>query len=109
MAPGLIGHRRVKRHAREPGPFAAGFRIAEVIGANEPFGHWIRVASIIAFLVGREILDELVRWNPARVAEVNLTESVALFVLDVSRHIEAEEHSVARIHAGDLVTGDEVA
>ena len=30
-------------------------------------------------------------------------------MLDVSRHVEAEEHGVARIHAGDLVAGNEVA
>src|SRR5439155_2486749 len=108
MAPGLIDHRRVERHSREPGTFAAGFRIAEVIGANKPFGHRMSVTAIIEFLVGGKVFDELTRWNLARVAEVNLTESVALFVLDVSRHVEAEKHGVARIHAGDLVAGDEV-
>ena len=29
-------------------------------------------------------------------------------MLDVSRHVEPEEHGVARIDAGDLVAGDEV-
>src|SRR6266436_3585056 len=111
MAPGLglIDHRRIERHSREPGAFATGSSIAEVIGANKPFGHRIGVAAIIEFLVGRKVFDELPRWNPACVAEVNLTERVALSVLDVSRHVDAEEHGVARIHAGDLVAGDEVA
>jgi len=59
MAPGLIHHRRVERHSREPGTFAARFGIAQVIGANEPFGHGISLAAIIESLVGREIFEEL--------------------------------------------------
>ena len=34
VTPGLIDHRRVERPSREPGTFAAGFRIAAVIGAQ---------------------------------------------------------------------------
>src|SRR5439155_16841964 len=109
VTPSLIDHRRVERHSREPRTFASGFRIAEVISTKKPFGHRINAAPIIGFLVRREVFEELARGNLARVAEVNLAESVALFVLDVSRHVEAEEHGVARIRAGDLVAGDEVA
>ena len=109
MAPGLIDHRRVERHSREPGTFAAGVGIAEVIGTNEPFGNRTSAATVVEFLVGRKVFEKFAGGNFADVAEVNFAEGVAFVMFDVARHIKAEEHGVAGVDGGDFVAGDEIA
>src|SRR5438132_6456886 len=109
VAPGLGNHRRVKRHAGQPGAVLAGPWIAKVVSADKPLRSLALSTHVGELLVGRKILQEFAGGDFAKVTEIDLAKGIAVLVLDVAGHIDAQEHGIAGVDAGDTVAGEEVA
>ena len=91
MAPSLGHIARIQRHAREPRPWCARLGVTQVVGANAALRHAIASPRVIEFRIRREVLAKLRCRNESVIAEIDLAEAVTLRVLDVPRHVHAEE------------------
>ena len=59
VTPGFVNHVGRKRHARQPGAWLAGLRIANVIGANESIGQLALPALVEEAFIGREVFGKI--------------------------------------------------
>src|SRR5207245_3516091 len=83
--------------------------ITKVVGADKPLRNLALSTHVEELLVGRKIVQEFAGEDFAKVTEIDLAERIAFFVLDVARHIDAQEHGIAGVDADDAVAGEKVA
>ena len=108
VAPRLGNHAWIECHAGQPGTVLAGLWITNVVRANKPLRDFPLLADIGELFIGRKIVQERAGRNSAKVAEIDLTERIAVLVLDVSRHIDPQEHGIAGVDRGNAVAGQEI-
>ncbi|MCX5676841.1 MAG: hypothetical protein NTX87_17765 [Planctomycetota bacterium] len=99
VAPRLVNRRGVERHAGQPRhPLAA-----DLAGADHALGQGILAALVQVPRIGREVVEEIGRRYAALVREVHLLERVAVCVLDVAGHVDAQEDVRHIVGAFDAV------
>jgi hypothetical protein len=100
VTPSLVNRWWVQSHPRKPDT------VPQLVGSDELLRHFAIFTAVKEALIGSEIFNESAGRDEAVITQVDLPETVATLMADMTRHVHPKQQAINRVDTCDLVISE---